>query len=561
MRVLRFVLVLFIAFIFSLMVADKPLYAAENNIFGIHITDKEDIPLAATLVNGETGEWGYVTLVIQADDRSFDKWQPIFYDLMTYKLIPIVRIAGKVDGNVWTRPTESDAQSWADFLDSLYWPTKKRIVSIYNEPNHGREWGGTADPADYARVLSTTIEALKKKNADFFVLNAGFDASTPQEPPDYYELGRYLQEMEQAVPGIFNKLDGWASHSYPNPGFSGKVTDSGKGTIRGYQWELDFLRERLNVTKNLPVYIKETGWPYRTTERPTLRTSEELAAANIVQAFQTVWSQDPQVVAVTPFLLRYRGSAFVHFSWLDLANQPTELYRAVAELPKTKGDPERALLSSITKVDIPSTILEGIESSGSVVMKNIGNRPWLKQSNVYLGQTDDFQLVVRNNFELEDTTKIMPGQSFTFRFNLKGQELSDRAMLMLSMRQDQTTFGERLLVPIKVRKQTRLIIKLTSTAGQLPSQVSYGVANSVGLREIYSDRSVNSDGTIETFQHPLLIPDELTNIVVAAPRRDRVSVLQTITEGDNLIEIQLPEEKNMLTMFVDRVSQLIRRPE
>lgn len=534
--------------------------AEDNNVYGIHITDKEDIPLAAELVNGAEGEWGYVTLVIQSDDRSYDKWQPIFYDLMKYKLIPIVRIAGKVDGNVWLKPTADDAKQWADFLDSLYWPTKRRIVSIYNEPNHGREWGGNTDPADYAKVLSATIDELKRKNGDFFVLNAGFDASTPHEPPAFYDLGKYFDEMNASVPGIFDKLDGWASHSYPNPGFSGKVEDIGKGTIRGYVWELEYLKNKFGVTKELPVFIKETGWPYRLAENPRVRTAESTAADNIVRAFDEVWLKDPRVVSVTPFLLRYRGVEFLHFSWINLDNTPTSIYSVVSQKPKTKGNPERDSNSSISKVDIPSTIIQGLETSGSIVLKNTGNRPWSKNENIVFSENDDYGLLVRDNFTLPDNQMIMPGQSYQFRFNIKSEVIPERVTMAFSMKQNLNSFGERLVVPINIKIPTRIVIKITNPPPEGNFDGAIGIANKLGLKEIYTQQSVNKDGELGVFEHPLLIPDELTNVVIAMPRRERVSIVITPKEGQNVIDITLPDEKSAFTVFVDRVSQLIRRP-
>src|SRR3989338_2024841 len=53
-------------------------------------------------------------------------------------------------------------------------------------------------------------------------------------------------------------LSGLASHSYPNPGFSGVPYGFGRGTVRTYQWELDLLKQ-LGV-KDMPVFITETGW-------------------------------------------------------------------------------------------------------------------------------------------------------------------------------------------------------------------------------------------------------------------------------------------------------------
>src|SRR3990167_2731264 len=230
-----------------------------NNKFGIHIisaTPDESSP-AAELVN-TNGDWGHITFLIESKDRNENKWQEFFNDLRRRHLIPIVRLATKPLNEHWERPYEGEEQAWADFLDSLNWPTKNRYVIIYNEPNHATEWGGVVDAKSYAQILDKMITALKIRSEDFFVMNAGFDASAPHKPPKYFDEVAFLKEMDKTVPGIFEKLDGWVSHSYPNPEFSGSPDALGRGTVRGWFWELQQLRN-MGVVKNLPVFITETG--------------------------------------------------------------------------------------------------------------------------------------------------------------------------------------------------------------------------------------------------------------------------------------------------------------
>ena len=102
---------------------------------------------------------------------------------------------------------------------------------------------------------------FKEKNPHFFVLNAGFDQAAGNSK-NTWDQRAFMRKMVQAVPGLFNKLDGWASHSYPNHGFVGLPSDHGRASIRGYEWELDWLR-KLGLTRDLPVFITETGWPHQ----------------------------------------------------------------------------------------------------------------------------------------------------------------------------------------------------------------------------------------------------------------------------------------------------------
>ncbi|HEY5600635.1 MAG TPA: hypothetical protein VIK81_00950, partial [Patescibacteria group bacterium] len=149
-----------------------------NNKHGIHLASatKEEAVEAAKLVNSSGGDWGFITVVMQSDDRKHDKWQNFFNELRKLHLIPIIRLATKNENGYWERPYDKESEAWADFLDGLIWPVKTRYVVVYNEPNHGLEWGNSSDPENYAQTLNSTIDALKNKSEDFFVLNAGFDA-------------------------------------------------------------------------------------------------------------------------------------------------------------------------------------------------------------------------------------------------------------------------------------------------------------------------------------------------------------------------------------------------
>ena len=139
--------------------------AVPNNKFGIHIiqaTPDESSP-AASLVNSTGGDWGYITVLIESKDRNHEKWQEFFNDLRRRHLIPIIRIATKSVNGYWERPYEKEYEAWADFLDKLNWPVKNRYVTIYNEPNHGYEWGNSVDPKNYAEVLDKIITSYENK--------------------------------------------------------------------------------------------------------------------------------------------------------------------------------------------------------------------------------------------------------------------------------------------------------------------------------------------------------------------------------------------------------------
>src|SRR3989344_5906297 len=94
LKVLSFVF--FIILFFSLT---KNTYAIEdpretpNNKFGIHILFISELDKAKELVNSAGGDWGYVTIPIQATDKDLEKWQKFMDSARENHIIPIIRIA------------------------------------------------------------------------------------------------------------------------------------------------------------------------------------------------------------------------------------------------------------------------------------------------------------------------------------------------------------------------------------------------------------------------------------------------------------------------------------
>lgn len=308
-----------------------------NNKFGIHIADPNDIPEAAKLVNSTGGLWGYVTIVIPDNDRDTGKWKGIFRQLRLRNLIPLVRLATHVEGDTWVKPLMVDAQSTANFLSDLPWPTKNRYVILFNEPNHAKEWGNSLDPQGYAKTAYAYASAMKTLSDEYYILPAGFDASAPNTK-ETMEEEEYLKRAFDAHPELFSVLDGWTSHSYPNPGFSGSPNDTGRGTLQTYDWELSFL-DSLGIKQSLPVFITETGWAHANTPYSKSRLSPDQISDYMQVAAHSVW-EDKRIVAVTPFLLHYPEPLFSMFSWIvPVDRTPYPFYLSYQSVPKIKGDP------------------------------------------------------------------------------------------------------------------------------------------------------------------------------------------------------------------------------
>jgi hypothetical protein len=342
-----------------------------NNKYGIHIVDSNDIPDVVPLVNSTGGDWGYVTMILDDAQRDHDHWQTMFNEMRRLHLIPIVRLATHVEGTVWAKPVSDRFYEIVQLLDGLNWPTENRYVILYNEPNHANEWGGSINPEEYADDLVAFGTALKRANPDFFILPAGLDASAGGDGEAMGE-GEFLQRMITHNPQILTVIDGWTSHSYPNPGFSGSPYAVGRGTLTTYQWELSLLTS-LGLTRELPVFITETGWQHSEGKSAELGLlSSDRVGANLQVAAQTVWS-DAKIAAVTPFLFNYQDIPFDHFSFKQLGNNSFySQYYAYQGITKQKGTPRQRQSYTLLTDLLPKTLVSGSTYTLTGTVKNDG---------------------------------------------------------------------------------------------------------------------------------------------------------------------------------------------
>lgn len=333
MRKLYITLIIYFLFSFfftsNVFAIEDPLRSPNNKI-GIHILFPSELSDAAKLVNTNGGDWGYVTIPIQAGDKNLDKWQDFMNNASKLHIIPIIRLATEGDyfnTSVWRKPDYTDVLDFANFLNSLAWPTKNRYIIVFNEVNRGDEWGGTPSPTEYANILSYAVTAFKSKSSDFFVISAGMDNAAANSPTSIDEYS-FFQGMNAGVPGIFNQIDGLDSHSYPNPGFSTPPWVANSESIDSFHFEKS-LAESLS-SKQLPIFITETGWSRQNLPDATI-------ASYFSTALSTVW-QDQSIVAITPFLLK-AGPPFDKFSFTNTDGSENAMYQVFKNLPKIKGLP------------------------------------------------------------------------------------------------------------------------------------------------------------------------------------------------------------------------------
>ncbi len=374
---LALIFLLLPSFIFTPLVkAINDPTSVPNNRVGIHVVDAGDLDSVAKLTNSNGGDWGYVTLVIQKGERDTRRWQEVFDKIRRLHLIPIVRVATAPDGDIWEKPSLDEIDGWVSFFNSLNWVIKNRYITVGNEPNHAKEWGGQINPAEYATYLKTFSSKLKSASDDYFVMPSGFDASATNSR-DSMDEATYLARMVASEPDLFNNIDGWASHSYPNPNFSGSADGVGRGSVRTYLWELDYLKT-LGVTKNLPVFITETGWAHDADGRIPGNINSKDLGAKFEEAYKYAWNS-PNVVAVTPFVFSYQDNLFDMFSWKKRDGSFYVFYYSVQNLQKTKGAPIQDDKGEIISALTPQIGNTNNDFYSILFVKNTGQAIWDKE--------------------------------------------------------------------------------------------------------------------------------------------------------------------------------------
>lgn len=304
-----------------------------NNFFGMHVLFPSEIAETAELVNSQGGQWGYITIPIQMGDYDLAKWQKFMDEARAKKVIPIVRLMTDpywANTNVWRKPKSLDIIDMANFLNSLNWPIENRYIIVFNEMNRYDEWGGEyPNPEEYADLFNTTIDIFKERSENFYMIMGGLDNAAPDDGVKYIDNFTYLKRMAAYNPEVFKKMDGFSSHSYPNPGFEQPPSSTKRMGIATYKYEYDFIAQVAGSKK--PVFITETGWDAR-------KVSPDVIASYYKEAFEQIWGQDrDKIVAVTPFLLRSHGG-FDEFAFIKNGNK-TPYYDMVYSLQKISGEP------------------------------------------------------------------------------------------------------------------------------------------------------------------------------------------------------------------------------
>jgi len=389
----KIILFLIVGWLFWLTIGKAE---AVNNKVGIHILETVEVGRAAELVNSSGGDWGYVTIVLRDDDLDKNKWQKFMDDCRRLHLIPIIRIATHMENaspqsatrqGYWAKPKMEELDQWVNFLNSLNWPVKEQVVVLFNEPNHSKEWGGEINPQEYVSLVDSLIQKFNDSSSNFYLMLAGLDQAADGRNGTMREE-QFLVEMVEAMPDIFEKVDGWCSHSYPR-NFVGLPSGQGKASIRGYEWELNLVKSSSSSSSSKVlenIYITETGWG---------NFDEEKAADFMVQAL-AIWQADEQVKAVTPFVLNYPEAPFEKFSWLKKDGGVKQSYEKVLGVSKLRGEPEQIESFSVVDLKLADILPTDYEYKGKVRIKNTGQ--WI------MGEENPEPRIL--NLELRDVDRV-----------------------------------------------------------------------------------------------------------------------------------------------------------
>lgn len=529
-------LIIVITVIIIITVIPQSVFSQENNKIGISLLQptSDDISAASEMINANGGDFGYVTLVIQETDRDVRKWQDLFEQLREKHLIPIIRLATSPQGEVWRRPEEKDARAWVEFLNKLNWVVKKRYITLFNEPNHASEWGGEVDPAGYGKVALAFAKALKESNNDYIVMPAGLDAAAPSYLPQFEDSGIFIKKIfaiNYSLPpttySLINYIDAWSSHSYPNPGFSGSVWDVSKKSIRGYEYELNVLKE-LGVAKDLPVFITETGWKEGA-------LSDIAISENIYTAYTQVWNKDGRIQAVTPFVFSYLSEPFLGFSWKKPSGYSVQ-YNVVKELQKIKGVPEQMQKGAI-HVSFPSTLIAKSTYHFSAYIKNEGQAIWSSEDGYTLVlKTDSREM----NALLSDVHKTKPLEEGKMSITIKTPAKPQTVQFFLQLKRGDIVIMETKKVSIRIEPFPELTIKTSI----FPKLVANGEGFEVQLFNIdeelvFSKKGLTMrKGVIEIQDISDVIPGEWYRVVLLGypyiPRQE----ITVLNKGKNTVNLK-----------------------
>mmetsp|Transcript_28853 Transcript_28853/g.73992 ORF Transcript_28853/g.73992 Transcript_28853/m.73992 type:complete len:463 (+) Transcript_28853:96-1484(+) len=328
---------------------------ASSNKFGVGLVS-EGNQAQWDLTKAMVGDGGWILLIFAGVDLSATGPAQSWVDAVNYVfqqgLNVVLRIGpgwgqshfrdladGAAQGD-YTHYTHL-AQAYVNVLKGIPTPAstsaysgRQLLIQIHNEPDLCYEWFcGTAASSpigyeemakEYASFFRDTADAIHAMGDDSLKVSIGALApggalqcgccgasACSGDSPGITGL-QYMQAMQAAVPGVFDRLDFLTSHSYPANGIGYGFNVPFDQAAPGLTY---FEKELQTIGRDLPVAITETGWCTHRDGMPTC--TEDQKGQWYTQAYQQVWLPDNRIIAVTPFMLQDKvwgdqdGYAFV----------------------------------------------------------------------------------------------------------------------------------------------------------------------------------------------------------------------------------------------------------
>lgn len=288
--------------------------AVNSRVMGMHIMHTGELEEVRKVYTDE--EWRFVTIPLTLDDlKKPEEWQSFFDQAYKLKVIPILRLTTRFDAahNAWEIPSRKDIIEMANFLNKLDWHQDEKFIIVFNEVNHAAEWGGKIDPITYGGILKFTSNWFRSEARNYKILPAAMDLAA-NNSSETREAFSYLESLYDFDHEIFDSIDYWNSHSYPNPDFAASPKRTGQNSVRGFTYELNWLKGK-TAGKDFQVFITETGWASSYLTNYYLDDYYFYALSNI-------WN-DKRVKAVTPFIMKGSPGPFSSFSFFDAKGNPT----------------------------------------------------------------------------------------------------------------------------------------------------------------------------------------------------------------------------------------------
>jgi hypothetical protein len=169
--------------------------------------------------------------------------------------------------------------------DGLYWKLNPltpyrpiRAWQIWNEPNSPRFWGPTVSPADYAKLLQISAQAIHAIDPGAAIVTAGVAADPTGDGairgPDY------LASLAR-IPGVAHAADKFAYHPYA-------------ANAAGVLKEISTARKALRSSGHgrAPLWITEFGWGANSLLDSFLAKTEDGQAAALGRSYSRVLAKN-----------------------------------------------------------------------------------------------------------------------------------------------------------------------------------------------------------------------------------------------------------------------------